>query len=121
MNNNEYLENCLAESKGSNYLLRVYMTTQDKEYNQLVVNDLGFIYNNKEDLQLFKDELIKADIKEFILTESSSVLMNILHSLDSVNIKIKSVTKISYLEYSFKERKEVEKYVDGLLMEVKEV
>jgi DNA-binding transcriptional regulator YhcF (GntR family) len=116
MYNNEYLEKCLEENKGSGYLLRAYMNTVDKEYRELVVNDLGFIYNSKDELELFKDELIKADIKEFVLTETSTALMNVLHAFDSVGIKFKEVTKVSRMEYSYSLREDIEVFTEGLRM-----
>jgi len=112
MYRNEYLVECLKNEKGNGYLLRGYIYTQTNGYNELVIDDLGFISNNIEELKEFKDELIKANIKSFVLTTSSSALMNYLHGLDSVNIKIKGVRKISYIDKWDKE----ECFKEGLEM-----
>ena len=75
MYKNEYLEECLKENKGNHYLLRGYMYTKEENFNELVINDLGFIHHNYFDLKEFKNELIKANVKEFILTSSDSGLI----------------------------------------------
>ncbi|WP_125154500.1 hypothetical protein [Clostridium rectalis] len=115
MYKNEYLEKGIENAKGNEYLLRGYIHTQNNKYNELVINDLGFISNNIDELKNFKDELVKANIKKFILTESSSGLMSNLHWLDKVSIKIKGVKKVSYIDKWEKE----ECFKEGLEMIVK--
>ncbi|WP_291566848.1 MULTISPECIES: hypothetical protein [unclassified Clostridium] len=114
MYRNEYLENCLEENQGSYYLLRGYIHTQERKYNTLVINDLVFIGNKPEEFKRFKDELIKANIKEFVLTESSSGLMANIHALDSVDIKIKEVIKVNYINKWDREKI----FIEGLKMVV---
>lgn len=104
MYRNEYLENCLEENQGSYYLLRGYIHTQERKYDRLVINDLVFIGNKPKELEKFKNELVKANIKEFVLTESSSGLMANVHALDSVDIKIKDVTEVNYINKWDKEK-----------------
>ncbi|NFH40743.1 hypothetical protein [Clostridium sporogenes] len=115
MYKNEYLEKCLKNEKGSYYLLAGYRYTKDYNFNKLVIDDLGFIYNKPEKLKELKEELVKANIKSFVLTASSSALMNYLHGLDSVNIKLKEVEKVSYIDKWEKE----ECFKEGLEMIVK--
>ncbi|GAA0082903.1 hypothetical protein [Clostridium sp. CTA-6] len=115
MYKNEYLEECLKNEKGSYYLLAGYRYTKDYNFNKLVIDDLGFIYNKPEKLKELKEELVKANIKSFVLTASSSALMNYLHGLDSVNIKLKEVEKVSYIDKWEKE----ECFKEGLEMIVK--
>lgn len=95
---NTYLEECRNEEKGSHYVLRAYLYTQNNNFDTLVINDLGFIDNYADELNLLKETLIKADIKEFILTQSSSGLMDVLHALDSVGIVLKGVTTIKHID-----------------------
>lgn len=73
---------------------------------------MGFISNNINELKGLKNELIKANIKEFVLTESSSGLMNDLHGLNEVNIKVKEVKKVSCIDKWNKE----ECFKEGLKM-----
>ena len=115
MYRNKYLVECLKNEKGNGYVLRGYIYTQSNEQNELVIDNLGFIGNNIEELKEFKDELIKANIKEFVLTESSSGLMSNLHGLNEVDIKIKDVVKVSYIDKWDKE----ECFKEGLKMIVK--
>lgn len=63
MYKNEYLEECLKNEKGNKHLLRGYIYTQNNEYNELVIDNLGFISNNIDELKELKNELIKANIK----------------------------------------------------------
>ncbi|WP_297419688.1 hypothetical protein [Clostridium sp.] len=96
---NEYLETCIKEEKGSHYLIRGYhRTIEDNKANIIVIDDLGFIYNHIEELELFKSELIKAEIKEFVFVNSSSGLMDTIHALSSVNIKIVEAIEIEYID-----------------------
>lgn len=98
MYKNEYLEKAIENAKGNEYLLRGYIHTQNNKYNELVIDDLGFIYDKPENLKELKEDLVKANIKSFVLTASSSALMNYLHGLDSINIKIKDVKKVPYVD-----------------------
>lgn len=116
MYKNEYLEECLKENKGSHYLNRSYNETMLNKFNDLIIEDLGFIYEDGNNLRKFKNELVNAKIKEFILTDNSTALMKILHVLDSVNVKIKGVKKVEYI-CIWTNKKE---YKKGLLMEVLE-
>lgn len=104
MYKNEYLESCLEKQEGNVYILKAYSITKRKGFNNLVIEKLEFIYDNKEKLQAFQDELTNAGIKEFILTESSSGLMRILHALNSVNIKIEGVKELKYINQWGKRR-----------------
>ncbi|MBD5589114.1 hypothetical protein [Clostridium botulinum] len=115
MYKNEYLEECLKNEKGSYYLLAGYKHTKDYNFNELVIDDLGFIYNKPKKIKELKEDLVKANIKNFILTTSSSALMNYLHGLDSVNIKIKGVSKVKYIDKWDKK----ECFKEGLEMIVK--
>ncbi|EQC1535475.1 hypothetical protein ACY1J9_001306 [Clostridium botulinum] len=98
MYKNEYLEECLKNEKGNYYLLTGYRYTKEYQFKTLIIDDLGFIYDKPEKLKELKEELLKANIKSFVLTASGSALMNHLHGLDSVNIKIKGVRKASYID-----------------------
>ncbi|MCD3217362.1 hypothetical protein G8S55_08885 [Clostridium botulinum C] len=106
---NKYIENCIKENKGIYYLNNSYRFTVNNHCDYLIVDDLGF----SKDLNFFKSELQKANIKEFILTETSSGLMNTLHALNSVGIIIKGTQEVVYVN-KWKE----EKRFKGLLMEV---
>lgn len=110
---NKYIENCIKENKGIYYLNNSYRFTVNNHCDYLIVDDLGFICNNSKDLNYFKSELQKANIKEFILAETSSGLMNTLHALNSVGIIIKGTQEVVYVN-KWKE----EKRFKGLLMEV---
>jgi hypothetical protein len=98
MYKNDYLENYINNNKSSKYLVKGYDYTVQNKFDILVIKELGFIYSEegKHDLMEFKDELIKANIKEFLLIEKSSDLMDILHVLNFVNIKIVNLVKIDY-------------------------
>lgn len=98
MYKNDYLNNCINNNEGSRYLVRGYNFTLMNKLDELVIDELTFIYTDKqkEDLTQFKDELVKADVKEFILTDNGSALMDILHALDSVNIKVNGLLKFDY-------------------------
>ena len=98
MYKNGYLENCINNNEGSRYLVRGYNFTTKNKLDELVIEELTFIYTDKHtnDLTQFKDELMKADIKEFILTDNGSGLLDILHGLNSVNIKVKDLVKFDY-------------------------
>lgn len=98
MYKNDYLEHCLDNNQGSHYLLRGYYLTINNKLNELIITELTFIHTDKhkEDLKQFKDELMKADVKEFILTYNGSGLMDILYSLSSVNIKVNEMVKFDY-------------------------
>lgn len=114
MYKNEHIEKCMQENRGSKYLIRGYIHTQDKQYNELAINDLGFICNKQDELEEFKSELIKANINEFILTESSSGLMSNLHALNAIGIKIKEVKSVMYID----KWNNKECFVEGLKMVV---
>jgi hypothetical protein len=98
MYKNEYLEECLKNNQGSWYILQGYNNTKNNKYNELVIEDLGFIYSKPEELQLFKNEMIKAEVKEFVITETSTALMKILHTLSTVGIDIKEIAEVKYID-----------------------
>lgn len=112
MYKNEYLEKCLEKKRGNGYLLRGYIHTQNKEYDEFVINDLGFMYNKPEELEEFKSELINANIKEFVLTESSSALMSEIHAFDKIGIRITGIAKVKYINKWHKK----ECFIEGLRM-----
>lgn len=100
MYRNEYLDKCLKENKGSGFLVRGYNYTIENELEKLTINDLGFINNNENKLNEFRYELNKANIKEFILTDSSSGLVGILYALDSVGIKTSGICTSNHIDWT---------------------
>lgn len=115
MYKNEYLDKCLKEKEGSFYLLRGYGETLNNKYPKLVIDDLAFIYDKPERLKEFKNELEKAEIKEFVLAERSTGLIKILHALDFVGITIDGIATIKYIDKYVDEEEELQ----GLRMIVK--
>lgn len=115
---NEYLEECLIKGKGSHYVLTNYRYTQDNNFlnDKLVIEDLGFIYDDENAIISFKKTLMKANIKEFILTEASTALIKDIHALNHVNIKFKDVAYTTKINIWNKK----EELKMGLLMEVLE-
>lgn len=112
MYHNYYLEKCIDNNDGSPYLIWGYERTKRDNFNELVIDDLGFIYNDKGILIQFKNEMVKSGIKEFVLINHSSGLMDILHALDSVGIRIEGIAEVSYIS-KFTNEKE---YLKGLKM-----
>lgn len=95
---NEYLDECIKELRASGkrnpeyseLLLRSYLENQDLQIPKLTIFTVGF----GEDIEEFtnlKNMLIKANIKEFILVDTSTALLRGLHTLDSIGLKIKGV------------------------------
>ncbi|EQB4341596.1 TPA: hypothetical protein ACXDAZ_002673 [Clostridium botulinum] len=115
MYRNEYLEACLNKNEGSKYLLAGYRYTKDYNFNKLIIDDFSFINDRPKELKEFKEELLKANIKEFVLIEKNTGLISHLHALDNVNINIKGVEKVSYIDKWDKE----ECFKEGLEMIIK--
>ena len=120
---NDYLENqkvqlnnkMLKEEDYSVYLLQAYYRTRKNNCPDLYINNLSFIYSedNKKDLLKFRKELKNASIEEFVLSETSSALMDIIHALDRVCIKVIGVYTYEYVnEWNDKE------IIKGLRMRV---
>ena len=112
---NEYLEECIKDNKGNIYLLRNYLYSKKNNFTDLIIDDLGFMYNNPKEINNFKEEILKSKIKNFILINSSSGLMDILHCFDSINIKVKDTTELCFVDCWNKE-----KHIKGLKMIIRE-
>lgn len=84
------LEVATREENLCYFLLRGLRDTIQKKYNMIAIGDFDFIHSedNKHQLQDFRKQLDDAEIKEFVITEKSSALMEILYALNSVGIEI---------------------------------
>lgn len=108
------------ESNTSFDLLRMLKSTVARKYTKLTLEESSFIYteDNKPRLEDFAKQLKEADIKEFVLTDSSTGLMNTLYAFDSVGLKLKSVTVTEREEFDWSTKENVLVGIKGLLISV---
>ena len=101
---NEVLENAIKEKNINEISTEIlyaynYMKFDKCLSNTLVINDLSFMCDNEEKLYNFKQSLLKAGIKAFIYTNKSSGLMNDIHKLDSIGIKLNGICTVEYEKF----------------------
>ena len=109
----EVAENENNKSYVLNWALKYSM---DSNSHDLIINDFSFIENEQEKLIDFKRQLKEANINNFILTETSTALMKILHALNSVNIVIDKLETITIEENLIRTKRIKE--VKGIRMKV---
>lgn len=91
----EVAENENNKSYVLNWALKHSM---DMNSHDLIVNDFGFIETKEEKLLDFKRQLKESNIQDFIITETSTALMRILHALSGVDIVIDKLETITIEE-----------------------
>lgn len=87
---NEKLEQLIEEKKISLYIHRGYLCAKENNLEYITINNMGFFHheNEIEEMKLFKQNLIEADIKYFVISDSSSGLMDDIHTLYNLGCSI---------------------------------